>query len=176
VLPHLEGWRKLKEQLQTLFDYNRYVNAIILSQAEFLTEGQLNAVAKNINRSLFDLLFHMMRTECVWRTIAQTGRPPEQSLEIESFSKLSTIRGFWEEEEKIMQDYLLSVTEAELEENVELSRPSGVKNNFPRWGMLMHLLMHSMQHRSEAAGILTGYGQSPGDLDLIFYLAVPGNT
>jgi uncharacterized damage-inducible protein DinB len=167
---------KLREQLQILFDYNRYVNAIILSRAGLLTEGQLNAVAKNIDRSLFDVLFHMMRTEWVWRTIAQTGLPPEQIPEIESFSKLSTIRGFWEEEEKIMQDYLLSVTETELDEKVELQRPGGVNNKFPRWGMLMHLLMHSMQHRSEAAGILTGYGQSPGDLDLIFYLAVPGNT
>lgn len=162
----------MKEKIQTLFDYNRHANRIILKQAENLTEGQLNAAAKNINRSLYDLLFHMMRTEWVWRTMAQTGRRPEQMPEIENFTKLSTIRGFWEEEEQIMQDYLLGVTDAELEEEVELVRPGGEKNRFPRWGMLMHLLMHSMQHRSEAAGILTGYGHSPGDLDLIYFLAI----
>jgi uncharacterized damage-inducible protein DinB len=29
----------------------------------------------------------------------------------------------------------------------------------------MHVIMHGIQHRSEAAFILTGYGHSPGELD-----------
>lgn len=166
----------MKEQLQVLFDYNRHVNSILLDQSENLTEGQLNATVKNLNRSMFELLFHMMRAEWLWRVMTQTERPPEQPLVIENFTKLSTIRSFWEEEEKIMQDYLLGITDEELMEEVNLLRPSGAQNRFPRWGMLMHLLMHSMQHRSEAASILTGYGFSPGDLDFIFYLALEGGS
>jgi uncharacterized damage-inducible protein DinB len=38
------------------------------------------------------------------------------------------------------------------------------------WHLLVHVLNHGTQHRSEAALLLTSYGQSPGDLDLILFL------
>jgi hypothetical protein len=34
----------------------------------------------------------------------------------------------------------------------------------------MQPLIHSVQHRSEAAQILTRLGQSPGNIDFIFYV------
>jgi len=57
---------------------------------------------------------------------------------------------------------------------------AGYSRRYNAWGpsfkggtlrvCLAHLLNHSMQHRSEARMILTHWGQSPGDLDLTFYL------
>jgi uncharacterized damage-inducible protein DinB len=35
---------------------------------------------------------------------------------------------------------------------------------------LAHVVNHGTQSRSEAAVLLTEYGQSPGDLDLILFL------
>ena len=37
------------------------------------------------------------------------------------------------------------------------------------WQMLAHVVNHGTQHRSEAAALLTEAGQSPGDLDMIFF-------
>jgi uncharacterized damage-inducible protein DinB len=42
------------------------------------------------------------------------------------------------------------------------------------WQILVHILYHSAQHRSEMAEMLTRYGQSPGDLDFVFYLNSAG--
>src|SRR5690606_28986356 len=43
----------------------------------------------------------------------------------------------------------------------------------PLWGMMLHIANHGTQHRTEVATMLTRFGHSPGDLDLIFYLARP---
>jgi uncharacterized damage-inducible protein DinB len=38
------------------------------------------------------------------------------------------------------------------------------------WESMLHLVNHGTQHKTEAAAILTGFGHSPGDIDLIVYL------
>ncbi len=39
---------------------------------------------------------------------------------------------------------------------------------------LTHMVFHGMQHRSEAAAMLTNFGHSPGNIDLIYYLIAKG--
>ncbi len=44
-----------------------------------------------------------------------------------------------------------------------------VHEGVPVWQMLVHVVNHGTQHRSESAALLTAEGRSPGDLDLIEY-------
>jgi uncharacterized damage-inducible protein DinB len=39
----------------------------------------------------------------------------------------------------------------------------------PRWRIFQHLVLHGMQHHTELAQLLTAKGQSPGDIDFVFY-------
>ena len=38
------------------------------------------------------------------------------------------------------------------------------------WQVIVHVVHHGMQHRSEAALLLTHFGHSPGDIDMVFWL------
>jgi uncharacterized damage-inducible protein DinB len=42
-------------------------------------------------------------------------------------------------------------------------------NEVPIWQLLVHVVNHGTQHRSEAAALLTAEGRSPGDLDLVIF-------
>jgi len=37
------------------------------------------------------------------------------------------------------------------------------------WHLLVHVVNHGTQHRSEVAMVLTGLGYSPGDLNMLIY-------
>lgn len=49
----------------------------------------------------------------------------------------------------------------------ELDAPSG---DCTLWRVIAHGSYHGMQHRGEAAMLLTARGHSPGDLDLVSWL------
>jgi len=69
-----------------------------------------------------------------------------------------------------MRAFLESLSDDELVESLNITRWDGVKVTMTRWHMLVHLASHSMQHRTEAAVLLTQYGHSPGDLDFLFFV------
>jgi len=86
------------------------------------------------------------------------------------YRTIDEIKIRWSEEERFMKSYIRSLSEEYLAEIVEIKNWRGEVSMMPIWNMLTHIIMHSMQHRSEAAELLTKYDQSPGDLDLIFFI------
>jgi uncharacterized damage-inducible protein DinB len=69
-----------------------------------------------------------------------------------------------------MRDYLASLTDDDLTDLVRYTVDTGQKRERLLWHCLWHVVNHGMQHRSEAAAILTGYNHSPGDLDFTLFL------
>jgi uncharacterized damage-inducible protein DinB len=57
-----------------------------------------------------------------------------------------------------------------LDRTIRYRTTRGIPHQNTLWHLLLHLANHGTQHRSEAAVLLTDYGHSPGDLDLIVYL------
>jgi uncharacterized damage-inducible protein DinB len=160
-----------REMLTKEFEYNHWANGRILDQAEKVTEEQWSAKADPEGRSLGELLYHILATERVWRLLSAHGLIQEGEIpEPEELADVVALRDFSDSEAEFMDILLEDWSDDSFTEQVMVTRWDGRTYPLVRWTMLHHLLMHSMQHRSEAAGLLTKYGHSPGNIDFLFFL------
>ena len=159
------------EMFKTQFAYNNWANTHVFEQAKLVTQEQFDEPSVVGDRSLRQILFHMVQIERVWRLLAEEGQvEPAQLPSSESLASAESMQSFQAEEQQHMDAYLSRLEEANLAGQLTVTRWDGVEIEMTRWHMLSHLLMHSMQHRSEAAMLLTEYGRSPGDIDFLFFL------
>lgn len=160
-----------REMLIKEFEYNHWANGRILDQAEMVTAEEWAAKVDPEGRSLGEILYHLFRVERVWRLLSAHGLIQEGDLPgPEQLADVAALREFSNTEAEYMDILLRDWSDDSFDEAVMVTRWDGVTYPIVRWQMLHHLLMHSMQHRSEAAVVLTAYGRSPGDIDFLFFL------
>ena len=68
-----------------------------------------------------------------------------------------------------MRAFLATQDRERLEEVIAYQTTSGSPQQNVLWQILVHLVNHGTQHRSEVALALTSLGRSPGDLDFILF-------
>ena len=160
-----------REMLIKQFAYNDWANGRILDQAELVSEEQWTAKVDPEGRSLHEILVHMIAVERIWRLLSAHGLIQEGEIPgREQLSTVAALRDFGQAEAEFMEILLSDWSEESFTEKVLVRRWDGKTTPMVRWHMLQHLLLHSMQHRSEAALLLTEYGRSPGDIDFLFFL------
>lgn len=118
--------------------------------------------------SIHDLLVHLLRADQSWRVGLETGeqgQPPNS----ENYSTLEAVSVAFENEQVAWTNLLEGYSEDELHGDIELTSLGGDHYAFPRWRILQHLVLHGMQRHSEFAQLFTNEGQSPGDVDFIFF-------
>lgn len=160
----------MKDILLTLYDYNYWANTCILNAAARLDETQFRMPADYPHGGVRGTLVHMLSGECIWRQRCQEGISPTTLLTENDFPTLTSLTGRWHEEEAKMRRYLNALSEAELQGTVSYKTTAGRPQAQRLDLILHHLILHGMQHRAEVAAMLTGFGHSPGDVDLIVYL------
>lgn len=147
--------------LQLMFDSHFSAFQKIFDAAAELGDGIFVAAPPIGDRSLRGLLVHAMNTQRGWRRgIVENVRipgPPE-----DDFPTVASLRAAWDDEERDMRAYLAGLGDEKLEETFAF---------VPVWVVLTHLYSHGVQHRSEAAMLLTHHGKSIGDVDFYFYAA-----
>lgn len=153
----------------TLLDYNYWATERVLTAAAHLSDAQFVASTGFSLGSLRDILVHMLSAEWIWRMRCQEGISPIALLAREDYATLDSVRNRWQAEERAMRDYLRQLSDGDLDQTVSYRRTGGVPMEDTLWHLLLHLINHSTQHRSEAAVLLTECGHSPGDLDLIAF-------
>jgi uncharacterized damage-inducible protein DinB len=156
------------DQLQTLYAYHFDTTLRLLSSAENLPAPQVNGQPEVGRRSIGDLLFHILDVDRGWRTGLEIGKRPER-LQREDYLELTALKQGFEREKSAWEGLLIGMDEGLIGEDIELQAGPGRIFTFGRWQVLHHVLLHGMQHHAEIAERLTHAGESPGDIDFIFY-------
>jgi uncharacterized damage-inducible protein DinB len=156
-----------------LYDYNYWANQRILQATERVSPEQFVAPTSHTYGSLHGTLLHILSAEWIWRSRWQ-GDSPTAMLDPADFPTLAALRARWDSEEQQMRAFLAALRDQNLASTVQYATTSGRPSSQILWQVMLHVVLHGMQHRSEAAAILTDYGQSPGDIDLIVFLREQG--
>ena len=160
-----------KTEILSLFAYNRWANHRILQATEQTSPDQFLAPAPVSQGSLRRTLVHTLGAEMLWRNRCQAGSSPSSFLAEDRFPTFDLLQKDWQAEEEAWQAFLDSLNEEALGRVVHytsLKRTAAFEN--PLWQILLHVVNHGTQHRSEAAAVLTSCGHSPGDIDYIVFL------
>jgi uncharacterized damage-inducible protein DinB len=156
--------------IRLMHDYNQWANGRILAKCAEVTAEQFVAPTTHSWGSLHGTLVHTLDTEYGWRVLAQTNAWTAD-IKPEDLPTLEALSLRWEEEHAAWNEYLSSLTDADMNHIVRYEIPEGVRERV-LWHCLWHVVNHGMQHRSEAAHMLTQYGQSPGNLDMTVYMNI----
>ncbi len=161
-------------EIHQLYAYNTWANVRVLQVATTLTPAQFTAPAPVSFGSLRATLVHLLSAEWIWRMRASAGISPETMLDEASFPTIDALEARFVLEAELMHRFLGGLDDAALDRTIRYTTTSGTPFENPLWQLILHVINHGTQFRSEAAVVLTGFGASPGDLDLIAFLRERG--
>ena len=148
------------EDIKFLFDYDRWATRRIFAQLDGIDPDVWSRTNVVDERGMGGIMVHQLGALMRWRHSLQrldTERPrPERDL----LPEPGPLLGRFEAEWAAYSEWATTMTDGML---------AYVVDGVPIWQMLVHVVNHGTQHRSEVAALLTAEGRSPGDLDLIDY-------
>ena len=157
-----------KQDILTLYKYNQWANGRILGAAANLTQDQFLAPAAYPHGGLRGTLVHTLFAEWIWRNRWE-GTSPTFRIKADEFATFESLRTRWMEEEKFLMAFVDKLTDEKLNGTFAYRNTRGEPFEQVLWKAMAHVVNHGTQHRAEAAAMLTDFGCSPGDVDMIYF-------
>jgi uncharacterized damage-inducible protein DinB len=162
------------EVLRAHYDYGRWATARVLDASERLTSEQLNAPGIAGHGSIRETLVHMIDTQESWISWLDGSRSAADAMasavDPDSLPDVAAVRARWDACQAQAEALVGRLSDAAMAADWPLEPPGREPIPTVLWQLLLHVSNHGVQHRSDIAAMLTEHGQSPGNLDLLFYL------
>ena len=155
--------------LKHLYEYHYWANQRILRTAANLTEAQFDVQVLPNHNGLRSTLVHTLGAEWIWLS-RWRGTSPTAGLRVDDFPTLDSIRERWRAEEQNMRAFLAAQSDDDVLRMVHYTNLRGKAFAYPLWQLMVHVVNHGTQHRSETAAMLTELGHSPGDMDMTVFM------
>jgi len=167
------------DEVKLLYDYNDWADERILAACARVSPEQYSAPTSYGHGELRATMVHML--DNIWQpriTLQGYSREPladeaayeATELHEDALPTFPVLRERWTIEQREMRAYLDTLTEETLNGVIRYVIPGVIRERVV-WHILLDLILHATQHRSEAAALLTGYGQSPGDFDFTLFMS-----
>lgn len=157
--------------IQHLFAYTEWANALALDAAETLTPEQLTADRQISHGSILRTLAHMAGAEWIWLE-RWHGRSPvagafDQWL---ACANVPELRTKWQPVVEARQALLAGLNEEDLQRAVAFKLLNGSDNSLPLVQQMQHVVNHATLHRGQVVGMIRQLGIAPPATDLLFFL------
>jgi uncharacterized damage-inducible protein DinB len=157
------------DHVRALYDYNEWADDHVLKAASGLSEEELRRDAGASYGSVAETLRHIVEAQhgwwCFWTGTEWVGLP-----ELPEAAALQALREWFGESHARLRDFVNSLSEKDTGRILTDTDDEGQRQEFVLWVLLLHVVNHGTQHRSEVATALTQMGQSPGDLDFVDFV------
>ncbi len=165
------------DEIKLLYEYNDWADVRLLAACARVSPEQYAAPASYGRGGLRAILVHIL--DNIWqqritlqgyyqKPLADASAYDATELHEDAFPTFAVLQERWLIEQQEMWAYLDTLTEETLNSTIRYVIPGAIRERVV-WHILVDLILHATQHRSEAAALLTGYGQSPGDFDFIMF-------
>jgi uncharacterized damage-inducible protein DinB len=156
------------DDVRFLYAYDRWATERVLDAWE-RADGTSPAVARVIGeRGLAAIMVHTLGATERWRAFFASEPHPGRRENATGEPSPAALRRDWETEWERRAAWLDRLDDEAVAAPAydPDDDPTDSVNGIPVWQLMVHVVNHGTQHRSEAASILTDAGASPGDLDL----------
>ncbi|MEX2090284.1 MAG: DinB family protein [Bacteroidota bacterium] len=157
-----------KQEIITLFDFDRWATERVLDVAATLSEGQYT---KNLNSSFGGVrgtLVHIYAADWIWLE-RWKGNSPTTLIREEDLPNLASLRERWIGWRSQADEFLHAVTEEQLQSPLSYSDIRGNPHTQILWQQLQHLINHSTYHRGQVITLFRQLGIKGVGTDLINY-------
>lgn len=150
-----------------LLDYTRWANQRVIAGLRQLPAGQLTAPIREGWLSPLEVLRHMVAAERVWLS-RWLGHSPDRLPTRDDLPGLEDVIAAGESLRAETLAFIRS--DDNFDRIVTYRTTAGVEHRAPLWQLILHLINHHTEHRSQVALVLAMHGIDVGNLDLIAYL------
>jgi uncharacterized damage-inducible protein DinB len=166
------------DEIRLLYGYNDWADARLLAACAKVSPEQYAAPTSYGHGGLRATMVHIL--DNIWQQritlqgyyqepLANEAAYDATELHQDAFPTLAMLQARWVIEQREMWAYLETLTEETLNGTIHYVIPGAIRERVV-WHILLDLILHATQHRSESATLLTSYGQSPGDFDFTMFM------
>jgi uncharacterized damage-inducible protein DinB len=161
------------ELIKTLYAYNSWATAHVLTTLENLSTEELAAPGCSGHGSIRDTLAHLFTTQWGWLSWLDGSMNLSQSYGVrvsaESIDTAMKASERWVPIDKQTTAFINSLTQDKLRDIWSWALPNGHSDSLPLWRLLTHLANHGTHTRAQIIAAIRRAGHEPPNIDFMNY-------